>query len=472
MLALTMWRGLRRVPWRVVLLSALAALAALVLALHRVERLSPAAGVWGMQPLLRGVRLGPWRTMPSTDYRISAIGYKGFQDWLRRRRLWDVCGPKTMTSPVIKVRRALYREGKARDGALVVCFDLTYKITLACYGQPRPELGRYQFPGNMLTKVMHAGVIARVEGRRMAWHVIFADDITVSTRASSSEYTGKELLALPIQDLFDETVDNAGAWNSDRLRGNATLEMDGADPVLRVDYPAQSRDGASLKPNPTPSALSGEDGLGRDSVVLTFDVFFSDNFDFSRGGKLFGGLHWGGEMASGLDWVPDGGSLRIMWEDKGTASVYVYLPEDNDALYGPDDALMAAKNSRKGNAGLGLFADTFGPGTLVVGDWNHVELGIKLNSSYDVGDGMFMLRINDKQATYGGMRQTTSPEGLPVTESLFLRVPDQPGIHELVFNTFFGGDWSSNVDCFARFKNVALHEWTDPPTIQWPSRTR
>lgn len=466
-----MGHGLRRVPWRVVLLSALAALALLVLALHRTERLSPAAGAWSKHPLLRGVRLGPWRTMPSTDYRISAIGYKGFEDWLRRRKLWDVCGPKTMTSPVLKARRALYREGKARNGTPVTCFDLTYKITLPCYGQPRPELGTYQFPGNRLTKLMHTGVLGRMEGGRMGWHVIFADDITLGTRAASSEYTGKELLALPIQDLFDETVDNAGAWNAGSLKGNATLEMDGADPVLRVDYPAQSRSGARLTPYASPSVLSGGDGQGRDSVVLAFDVFFSDNFDFDQGGKLFGGLHWGGEMASGLEWVPDGGSFRVMWLEDGAASGYTYLPEDNDARYAPADFMMTAKaNTELG--GIHLFNDTFGPGTLVIGDWNHVELGIKLNSSYDVGDGMLMLRVNDKTATYGGMRQTTSPEGLPVTETLFLRVPDQPGVHELVFNTFFGGDWASPENCHARFKNVALHEWTDPPTIQWPARRR
>ncbi|MBV9463800.1 MAG: hypothetical protein JO317_06185 [Verrucomicrobiae bacterium] len=101
--------------------------------------------------------------------------------------------------------------------------------------------------------------------------------------------------------------------------------------VLRVFYPK-----GTWSPGVTEEAGLPPGGAGfcatlnlppRDHARLRYDVYFPEDFDFVKAGKLpglFGGAgNTGGHLPNGRD----GFSARVVWREKGGGEIYAYLPE-------------------------------------------------------------------------------------------------------------------------------------------------
>jgi hypothetical protein len=128
-----------------------------------------------------------------------------------------------------------------------------------------------------------------------------------------------------------------------------------------------------------------------------------------------------------------------MWQRDGGAISYIYPPS---GLPQQDPRLKAEGH------GIGFFSDIFRPGTLRAGRWNHVEIGVKLNSFDDSGapraDGMAQLTVNGITGVLRGIRWAASPS---------LK------INNFCYATFFGGPDPALVDSVAYVKNFAVHGW-------------
>ena len=174
---------------------------------------------------------------------------------------------------------------------------------------------------------------------------------------------------------------------------------------------------------------------------MTFDVYFDPaRWAWSKGGKV-AGLFVGPGKASGYEHSENGASHRMMWQRDGGAISYIYPPAN---LKQADPKL-----SDEGH-GVGYFGDKFPAGTLKVGRWNHVEIGVKLNSFTPAGkpvaDGKSALTINGVSGVLDNVRWARSP-GLTIDSFLY--------------GTFFGGPDPATVDSVSYVKNFEVHDWRD-----------
>lgn len=179
--------------------------------------------------------------------------------------------------------------------------------------------------------------------------------------------------------------------------------------------------------------------VGAAGAVVAFDVYFDPaRWHWSKGGKL-GGLFVGSGKASGGRHTEDGASHRLMWKAGGGAISYIYVPK---GLPQSRPELRASKDF-----GIGVHADVFA-GALKTGQWNHVEIGLRVNtfdaSGRPAGDGASSLTINGRTAELAGVNWAARPG---------------TAISGFDFNTFFGGPDPAVVDSIAYVKNFALYEW-------------
>lgn len=240
------------------------------------------------------------------------------------------------------------------------------------------------------------------------------------------------LMDLPVADLRKP---NGGAWNtffvSWKRSGLASLQ--GVD-AIKVFY-SKGVPGAGA---PNSGALIGGKPrvLPRTSLVVAFDVYYDPGFGFGRGAKMVGITVGQGKASGGLH-TPTSASHRVNWQDGGAAISYIYPPKD-----------VPQTDPRLKDYGYGsqFFRDVFKSGTLKIGQWNHVEVGVKVNTFTSDGapnpDGVAYLHINGKSATLDGVRWSRSPD-LRITE-----------VH---LGTFYGG--GAPVDCTAYYANFRLYNW-------------
>lgn len=90
---------------------------------------------------------------------------------------------------------------------------------------------------------------------------------------------------------------------------------------------------------------------------LSFDVYFEDDWQWVRAGKLHG-VGPKNRVTGGRDKQPDGWSSRMMWIKDGGATNYLY-DQDKDHKYGKGDR-------------------TDGP-VMAKGRWHHIDFETKLN---------------------------------------------------------------------------------------------
>ncbi|MBD3267407.1 hypothetical protein GF373_12125 [bacterium] len=159
---------------------------------------------------------------------------------------------------------------------------------------------------------------------------------------------------------------------------------------------------------------------------LTYDVKFSENFDFKRGGKL-PGLTSGGSKYTGGN-IPtkgDGWSARYMWRSEGGVMIYLYYVD------------------MPGKWGQGLILNKV---KFIPGQWHRLTQHIQVNTP----------------GKYNGMIEVWFDGQKTLTQNnIRFRVAEKGLIDSLYFSTFHGGNsdsWAPRVDCAAFFDNFTIEK--------------
>jgi len=116
-----------------------------------------------------------------------------------------------------------------------------------------------------------------------------------------------------------------GSWNIKKynLKKSNITQFRGED-VIRCWYGKNS--GTSRDPGVGGFSFEATpNGMNRDAIVFSWEVFYPRGFQFARGGK-FGGVGVGYGAASGGNFSTTGASNRVMWQSDGGAIAYVYPP--------------------------------------------------------------------------------------------------------------------------------------------------
>jgi hypothetical protein len=227
-----------------------------------------------------------------------------------------------------------------------------------------------------------------------------------------------------------------GSWNIKKynLKKSNITQFKGED-VIRCWYSKNS--GTSR--NPGVGGFSFEatpNGMNRDAVVFSWEVYYPRGFQFARGGK-FGGVHVGYGAASGGNFSTTGASNRVMWQTDGGIIAYVYPPS---GLWQKVPGLDS-----KGY-GTGFFNKELAR-SLKTDSWNKIELGTKLNTFKNgapQADGETSVTVNGKRMVQTGINWRRS-------EDLKISAFDM--------GTFFGGPDPSPVDQECYFKNFQMSNY-------------
>lgn len=258
-----------------------------------------------------------------------------------------------------------------------------------------------------------------------------------------------DILKLNMIDLSD--FKNSKSWNiikvghgdKSTLHGIVSDPLTKSGQVLKVNY---------LKGSYKPSAKI-DGGIGfyaspimfpAKSVKLTYELYFADNFDPIKGGKL-PGLFIGPPGASGGKHDIDNASCRVMWrkEEGGLiqAEAYAYTPCPQDSSF--KDIPNIILNSKYGDS---LWRGIF---NFKKGMWNKVDIELTLNTISDGkvnADGKLKMTINETMQEYNKFKWT-------ITDSV---------INGITFDTFFGGgspDWATPRDTCIYYKNFIIERF-------------
>ena len=217
------------------------------------------------------------------------------------------------------------------------------------------------------------------------------------------------------------------------------------DKTLRVDYiPGKfgSPNGADFRSNPRLA-------LPSDSAVLSYSVFFPEDFPWTRGGKL-PGFCISSEMndcATGSEWAWGAGSLRMMWREGGRGIGYVYLPLQAGFIGARWSTWSAQGSSYKrvakdtGNTGDDVFCKVDGGLRFKAGEWNDVTMVVAMNTP-GFANGWISLTVNGDSRSVKGVRWRGLSSKVQVTSVLFA--------------SFFGGSdetWATDKKTYALFKD-------------------
>ena len=227
-----------------------------------------------------------------------------------------------------------------------------------------------------------------------------------------------------------------GSWNIKKynLKKSNLTQFNGED-VIRCWYGKNS--GTSRDPGVGGFSFEADpNGMNRDAIVFSWDVYYPRGFQFARGGK-FGGVGIGYGAASGGNFSTTGASNRVMWQVDGGVIAYVYPPS---GLWQKVPGLDA-----KGY-GTGFFNKELAK-TLKTDSWNKIELGTKLNTfknGVPQADGETSVTVNGKRMVQSGINWRRS-EDLKISK--------------FDIGTFFGGPTPSPVDQFCYFKNFQMSNY-------------
>lgn len=230
--------------------------------------------------------------------------------------------------------------------------------------------------------------------------------------------------------------------NSSIFSGN-----NNTSPVLRVTYPQGSFNrqtgGAQFY-----NLWNSTDGSPFQSMMLSYEVAFDEDFDFVKGGKLPGlrggldsnGCAGGSESDGEHCW-----SARLMWRRFGNGEVYAYIPKPN--------GLCNARDIRcDDDFGISVQRSKF---TWIKGTWNRVTLLVQMNDPVDIANGNIRMYYNDLLAIS--------------QENLQLRSASSLNANGLFFSSFFGGNddsWATPIDTHAYFRNIQMWGSGNPSTLE------
>lgn len=177
-------------------------------------------------------------------------------------------------------------------------------------------------------------------------------------------------------------------------------------------------------------------GMNRNAVTFSWEVYYPAGFKFARGGKL-GGVHVGTGVASGGRFSRDGASNRVMWQTDGGVIAYVYPPS------GLPQRAPGLKTARFGTG----FGKNELARSLKTNAWNTISIGTKVNTfknGVPQADGETAVTVNGKRHVTGGINWSKSPD-------LKIRGFDM--------GTFFGGPSPSPVDQVCYFKKFQMSNY-------------
>ncbi len=140
-------------------------------------------------------------------------------------------------------------------------------------------------------------------------------------------------------------------------------------------------------------------------ATLSFDVRFDEEFQWTLGGKLHG-LGPKNPITGGRERQPDGWSARIMFNQDGHCSTYLY-DQDKEKVYG------IGRRSAK---------PVFEPGR-----WHHVAIQVGLNSPGEA-DGFSRILIDGEEVVHSDKVMFRGVGG------------SETQIQALLFSTFHGGN--------------------------------
>lgn len=237
-------------------------------------------------------------------------------------------------------------------------------------------------------------------------------------------------LKTPINAAWNVTNDNKKNYTSDASGIHVTYVKNEYASKAGVNFRAQ------------PKAI-----FPTNAVLLEYDVYFPEDFDFVLGGKLPG--VWGGDAgAGGGDWNDDGWSFRVMFREKGEAVAYVYMATDQ-GKYSGDEGCKLVKNQGDGfdkiahhtnGAGIDLWRSQ--GLAFKKGQWNSVSLLVECNSP-GKANGKLSLTINGKMKSFGKIQWSEK----------------KMNVNGLAFTTWFGGgskQYAPSKTQKASFRNIRL----------------
>ncbi|KAJ8463817.1 hypothetical protein ONZ45_g17452 [Pleurotus djamor] len=217
-------------------------------------------------------------------------------------------------------------------------------------------------------------------------------------------------------------------------------------PVLEATYPAGSfsheTGGAQFY-----NLWNTSDGSPFQSMMVSYEVAFEEDFDWVKGGKLpglRGGLNStgcsGGNEANGRDCF----SARLMWRRSGHGEAYLYVPRSNN---------ICSDRSFQCNDDFGISVSR-GSFVLTAGRWHRITIVAQLNNPTNVANGNFLVYFNDDEV----IRQ----------EKLQFRSADSLHINGFFFSTFFGGSdssWATPVTTHTYYRNITLWGGGQPSNL-------
>ncbi|EPQ50624.1 hypothetical protein GLOTRDRAFT_50303 [Gloeophyllum trabeum ATCC 11539] len=217
------------------------------------------------------------------------------------------------------------------------------------------------------------------------------------------------------------------------------LNLTDDDSALELFYPAHSINPGNSPQGGAEFYAQPLDLSNASSVTLEYSVFFPDDFDWVKAGKL-PGIYGGHTGCSGGDDADDCFSTRLMWREGGLGELYLYAPRDKQAKSVCETPPQSVCDSEYGlSIGRGSFNFT-------KGNWTHVRQTVTLNTP-GMQDGAFVLEVNGQRAINGS---EIFYRGFPGSDS-----NTKGGL----LGTFFGGhepEYATPKDQYTWFKGFNL----------------
>ena len=236
------------------------------------------------------------------------------------------------------------------------------------------------------------------------------------------------------------------------------LDDNPSQPVLTVKYPAGSWSPGSPKPGgvlnyafPTKTnPFEKTYPVSNEGATLEYDVYFPDNFEFVKGGKLPGlmGGASNGIGCGGGNRNFDCFSYRLMWRRNGYGEAYIYAPFPSfDPGFCSDlppcdtRQTSVACNHCQGETGHSIGRATF---QFPRGQWTRLKLQMRLNTP-GVANGILRLSVNGNVVIDRG--------------NMVWRTDPSVNIEGVNIASWFGGSndsWSPSTDQELKMKNFRM----------------
>lgn len=166
------------------------------------------------------------------------------------------------------------------------------------------------------------------------------------------------------------------------------------------------------------------------STILEYKIYFPNNFDFVKGGKLPG--LYGGDIKEGCSGCVHSNkcfSTRLMWRKNGNGEIYLYSSNQKD---------LNVKKYNDGSCGVSLGRGNF---KFYKNKWIDIKEQIILNDLNN-NNGIIKLWVNNTLYIENG--------------NIEFQNTNTKNITSLFFSTFYGGntkDWAPKKDMYILFSN-------------------